>query len=35
MEKKLGTQLGTHHDKIDNGVFSPSLPNTNGLDIVN
>ena len=32
LEIKLGTRLWTQ-DRIDNGVFSLSLSNPNGLDI--
>ena len=31
IENDLGIKLGTHHDRTDNRVFSPNLPNTNGL----
>ena len=35
IESELGTELWTHHNRIYSRVFSPSLPNMNGLDIVN
>ena len=35
VEGKLGREVWTHQDRINNGVFSPNMPNTNGLDIVN
>lgn len=34
IETDLDTELETHQDKIDNGIFSPRLPNTYELDIV-
>ena len=35
IEDKLGTELCIHQDRINNSVFSPNMPNTNELDIVN
>lgn len=34
IESELGTELWTHHNRIYSRVFSPSLPNTYGLDNV-
>ena len=34
IETKLGSRLWTNQDRIDNGVFSLTLSNANGLDIV-
>ena len=35
IENSLGIKLWNHQVRIDNRVFSPNLPNTNGSDIVN
>ena len=35
IKDKLGTELWIHEEKINNGIFSPNMQNTNGLDIVN
>ena len=35
IEGKLDTELWTRQDKTNNGVFSPKLQNTCGLNIVN
>ena len=32
IESELGTKLWTHQDRIDNGVFSLTLPEANALD---
>ena len=34
IETKLGSRLWTNQERIDNGVFSLTLSNANGLDIV-
>lgn len=35
IESELCTKYWTHHDRIDSGVFSLTLPNANELNIVN
>jgi hypothetical protein len=34
-EHKLGTELWTHQERLDDREFSPKLPNEFGLNIVN
>lgn len=35
IEGKFGSEIWSHQDRKNSGVFSPNMPNTNGLDIVN
>lgn len=35
IESNLGKKLWTNQNRIDNRVFSPNVPNTNGLDTEN
>lgn len=33
IKSSLGLKLWIHQDKVDYRVFSPSVPNTNGIDM--